>query len=38
LGANPFSPPDFNLDKIQNFPIAMLCGKEDLLASPKDYH
>ena len=38
MGDNPFSPPDYDLSKITGFPIAMLCGKEDLLANPVDYH
>jgi hypothetical protein len=31
------TPPEFNLSNIKNIPIALLCGREDLLASPGDY-
>jgi len=30
-------PPQFDLSTLSNLPIVLLCGKEDLLASPKDY-
>ena len=36
--SNPYlPPPEFDLKSLFNFPIVLLCGKEDLLASPKDY-
>ena len=31
------SPPQFNLQNITNFPIALMCGQTDRLASPPDY-
>jgi len=34
---NVYEPPEFDLKAIANFPILLLCGKEDLLSSPKDY-
>jgi len=34
---NVYEPPEFDLKTLANFPIALLCGREDLLASPKDY-
>jgi hypothetical protein len=30
-------PPSFDLSEIKDFPLALFCGKEDLLASPGDY-
>lgn len=30
-------PPKYDLNNITNFPIALFCGKEDLLSSPGDY-
>ena len=34
---NPYQPPEWDLTKLANMPFVLLCGKEDLLASPKDY-
>ena len=31
------TPPEFDLSNIKDIPIALFCGKEDLLASPGDY-
>lgn len=31
------TPPAYNLSNIKRFPIALFCGKEDLLSSPGDY-
>jgi hypothetical protein len=31
------TPPEYDLSRIENFNIALMCGKEDLLVSPKDY-
>jgi hypothetical protein len=27
----------YSTENIKNLPIAMLCGKEDMIASPEDY-
>lgn len=31
------TPPLYEWDKISGFKIALICGKTDLLSSPKDY-
>lgn len=31
------TPPFYEWEKISGFKIALICGKSDLLASPKDY-
>ena len=31
------TPPEYNLTSFSGMPIALFCGKEDLLAAPGDY-
>jgi hypothetical protein len=32
------TPPAYDLSKIKDFNISMICGRTDLLSSPLDYH
>ena len=32
------TPPHYDLSKIKDFPISLICGKNDMLSSPEDYH
>ena len=36
-GKGCLKPPDYDMTEIQGIPLALVCGREDLLSSQKDY-